>query len=214
MKTLNRDTGLDTRRYYKDPRNKKRQSQRHSARLAASGTPRSVGTFNRVFVCALALALIPNLRTGAQSTQPWHLPDIPWAFPVRDNHPPVLDDRSGPIHVPGSAKTYTQNQIDDIQNPPDWFPDEHSPMPRVVAHGADGGVLGCASCHLASGLGHPESANLAGVSAAYILRQLSDFKAGNRMGEAMNDVSANLSDEDARQASEWFAALKPKVWQQ
>ena len=117
------------------------------------------------------------------------------------------------MHVPGSTKTYTQDQIDDIQNPPDWFPDEHAPMPRVVAHGADGGVLGCASCHLASGLGHPESANLAGVSAAYILRQLSDFKAERRMGEAMNDMSRNLSDEDARQAAEWFAALKPKVWQ-
>ena len=86
-------------------------------------------------------------------------------------------------------------------------------MPKVVAHGADGGVLGCASCHLASGLGHPESANLAGVSGAYILRQLSDFKAGNRMGEAMNDMAKNLSDEDAKQAAEWFAALKPKVWQ-
>ena len=86
-------------------------------------------------------------------------------------------------------------------------------MPKVVAHGADGGVLGCASCHLASGLGHPESANLAGVSAAYILRQLSDFKAKNRMGEAMNDMTENLSDEDAKQASEWFASLKPKVWQ-
>jgi cytochrome c553 len=86
-------------------------------------------------------------------------------------------------------------------------------MPKVVAHGAEGGVLGCVSCHLASGLGHPESANLAGVSAAYIVRQLSDFKAGNRMGEAMNDMARNLTDEDARQASEWFAALKPKVWQ-
>jgi cytochrome c553 len=86
-------------------------------------------------------------------------------------------------------------------------------MPKVVAHGADGGVLGCASCHLASGLGHPESANLAGVSAAYIERQLADFKAKNRMGEAMNDMALNLSEDDARQASEWFAALKPKVWQ-
>ena len=33
------------------------------------------------------------------------------------------------------------------------------------------------------------------------------------MGEAMNDMTRNLSDEDARQASEWFAALKPKVWE-
>jgi len=162
---------------------------------------------------ALALALLPVVQIGAQSAGQWKLPDIPWAFPVRPASPTVLDDRTGPIHVPGSSKTYTQEEIDDIANPPDWFPEEHAPMPRVVAHGAAGGVLGCASCHLASGLGHPESANLAGVPAVYILRQLADFKAGNRMGEAMNDMSRNLTDEDAKQAAEWFAALKPKVWQ-
>ena len=161
----------------------------------------------------MVLALLPALRIEAQSAQPWHLPDIPWAFPVRDKVPPVIDERVGPQHVPGSTKSYTQDQIDDIANPPDWFPDEHAPMPRVVAHGAGGDVLGCASCHLASGLGHPESANLAGVSAAYIQRQLSDFKARLRMGEAMNDIARDLSDEDAKQASEWFASLKPKVWQ-
>ena len=69
-------------------------------------------------------------------------------------------------------------------NPPDWFPDEHAPMPKVVAHGADGGVLGCASCHLASGLGHPESANLAGVSAAYIVRQLVRLQGGIENGRS------------------------------
>jgi cytochrome c553 len=178
-----------------------------------SSARRSVAISARIFACAIAVALFPALRIGAQSAGQWKLPDIPWAFPIRDKVQPVIDERTGPMHVPGSSKTYTQDQIDDIQNPPDWFPEEHAPMPRVVAHGAEGGVLGCASCHLASGLGHPESANLAGVSAAYILRQLSDFKAERRMGEAMNDMSRNLSDEDARQAADWFAALKPKVWQ-
>jgi cytochrome c553 len=33
------------------------------------------------------------------------------------------------------------------------------------------------------------------------------------MGEAMNDMARNLTDDDAKQAAEWFAALKPKVWQ-
>ena len=213
MRTAYRDNRFNSRHSYKYKRNTKEQSHRQFSRLTASVTRRSTGALTRIFICALALALIPLLRIAAQSPQPWHLPDIPWAFPIRDKVPPVLDDRSGPIHVPGSAKTYTQDQIDDSQNPPDWFPDEHAPMPRVVARGADGGVLGCASCHLGSGLGHPESANLAGVSAAYIVRQLADFKARNRMGEAMNDMARNLSEEDARQAAEWFAALKPKVWQ-
>ena len=167
----------------------------------------------KLLICALTLALLPVTRTAAQSAGPWKLPDIPWAFPVRDKVQPVIDERSGPQHVPGSAKAYTQEQIDDFLNPPDWFPDEHAPMPKIVAHGNGGSALGCASCHLASGLGHPESANLAGVSAAYIERQLADFKARLRMGEAMNDMTMDLSDDDARQAAEWFAALKPKVWQ-
>src|SRR5580704_14831746 len=213
MKTPNGDNRFNSRYSYKETHNAKGQWHRHFYRLSAGVTRRSTGTFTRIFICALALALIPLLRIAAQSAHPWHLPDIPWAFPIRDKVQPVLDDRSGPIHVPGSAKIYTQDQIDDIQNPPDWFPDEHAPMPRVVARGADGGVLGCASCHLGSGLRHPESANLAGGSAAYILRQLADFKAGNRIGEAMNDMAKNLSEEDAKQAAEWFAALKPKAWQ-
>jgi cytochrome c553 len=213
MKTRNHENRIDLKKFVGSNRTTE-DSKRPRHCLGTTGGARNCFAISAgILACAVALTLVPVLRIGAQSAEPWHLPDIPWAFPIRDKVQPVLDERKGPQHVPGSAKTYSQEQIDDIQNPPDWFPDEHPPMPRVVAHGADGGVLGCASCHLASGLGHPESANLAGESAAYILRQLADFKAKNRMGEAMNDMSANLSDEDARQASEWFAALKPKVWQ-
>jgi cytochrome c553 len=167
----------------------------------------------KMCLSALALGSLPVPRAGAQSAQPWKLPDVPWAFPVRDKVQPALDQRTGLIHIPDSTKAYTQDQIDDHMNPPDWFPEEHPPMPRVVAHGASGSVLGCASCHLTSGLGHPESANLAGVSAAYIERQLGDFKRGLRMGEGMNDIAKDLSDQDARQAAEWFSKLEPKPWQ-
>lgn len=213
MKIPKNDHRFDSKHFGKDTCNAKEQIGGRFTRRTTGVVRKSAGTLARIFVCALAIALIPALRIGAQSAEQWKLPDIPWAFPVRDKVQPVIDERSGPQHVPGSTKSYTQDQIDDLANPPDWFPDEHAPMPKVVAHGAAGGVLGCASCHLASGLGHPESANLAGVSAAYIMRQLADFKARVRMGEAMNDMTKNLSDEDARQASEWFAALKPKVWQ-
>lgn len=165
-----------------------------------------------ILLSSLILALLPAARTVAQSTQPWHLPNVPWAFPVREKEI-KLDDRTGVMHVPGSGKAYTQDQIDDHMNPPDWFPDEHPPMPRVVAHGGGSDVLGCSSCHLASGLGHPESANLAGESAEYIERQLSDFKAHLRMGEGMNDITRNLTDEDAKEAAEWFSKLPPKPWE-
>jgi cytochrome c553 len=29
----------------------------------------------------------------------------------------------------------------------------------------------------------------------------------------MNDMAKNITDEDAKQAAEWFSALKPKIWQ-
>jgi cytochrome c553 len=213
MKTLQSGNHIDSKHFGQDTRIMEEQTQWRLSRPSTCTSRRSVATSARILVSALVLAFIPALRIGAQSAEQWKLPDIPWAFPIREKVPPVIDTRNGAQHVPGSAKSYTQDQIDDIANPPDWFPDEHAPMPKVVAHGAKGGVLGCASCHLASGLGHPESANLAGVSAAYILRQLSDFKAKNRMGEAMNDMTENLSNEDAQQAADWFAALRPKVWQ-
>jgi cytochrome c553 len=213
MQTPQCGNRFDSKQFSKGISNKEEQSRWRFARQANRGKRTAVETLPRIFVIVLTLALAPVVRMGAQSAAEWHLPDIPWAFPIRDKVPPVLDERKGPQHIPGSTKSYTQDQIDDFRNPPDWFPDEHAPMPKVVAHGNGGSALGCISCHLGSGLGHPESANLAGVSAAYIVRQLSDFKAGNRMGEAMNDMTKDLSDEDARQAAEWFAALKPKVWQ-
>ena len=58
--------------------------------------------------------------------------DLSWAFPEPSpDFPP--EDNSVVKHLPGSSKSYTQGQIDDIYNPPDWYPDEHVPFPKVVA---------------------------------------------------------------------------------
>ncbi len=84
-----------------------------------------------------------------------------------------------PRHIPGSAKSYTPVQIDDLFNPPDWFPGEHGPLPSIIEHGIPGAAQACGSCHLMSGLGHPESANLAGLNAIYIMREMADFKIGS-----------------------------------
>ena len=109
------------------------------------------------------------LRTQAEPPQPGKGMDLTWAFPITDTAlPPPRGDGDGVVRqVRGSPKTYTQAQIDDLFNPPDWFPDEHAPMLAVVQHGSGTAVPGCASCHLALGLGHPESANLTGLSAEY-----------------------------------------------
>ena len=82
-------------------------------------------------------------------------------------------------------------------------------MPSIVAKG-QGDVRACDSCHLPNGMGHPESATLAGFTAAYILRQMDDMKSGARKTGGIMDVIAKaISDEDARQAAAYFASLKP-----
>lgn len=130
-----------------------------------------------------------------------------------DKDQPPAQETQGPIHIPGSAKGYTAAQIDDLSNPPDWIPEEHGPLPKVVQGGSGSTALACGSCHLMTGQGHPESADLAGMPVEYLVRQMADFKNGTRKDPArMNAIGKVTSEEDARKAAEWFAALKPTVW--
>src|SRR5205085_9867761 len=76
-----------------------------------------------------------------------------------------------------------------------------------------GEALACGACHQMSGTGHPESADLAGLTPAYIVQQLEDFRTGARKDSArMNGIVQGLSDEEIRKAAEWFGSLKPQLW--
>jgi len=146
--------------------------------------------------------------SGQQPAAPGREPS--WAFAVINGAVPA--EEPGPKSVAGSTKTYTPAQIDDLLNPPDWFPDEHPPAPAIVQKG-HAGALACGACHLMSGEGHPESAGLTGFTARYLIQQMEDFKSGARKDAArMNAIAKDLSDEEIRQASEWFAKLKPMAW--
>jgi cytochrome c553 len=136
--------------------------------------------------------------------------DISWAFAATNGALPP--EPPGPMNVPGSTKTYTRAQIDDLSNPPDWFPDEHPPAPSPVTKGHDA-MLACGACHLMSGSGHPESADLVGLPAEYIRRTMMDFKSGNRVEvNRMNTIAKAMSNEEIQQAADFFAALKPVKW--
>jgi len=157
-------------------------------------------------ICILALALLPWSAAAVDN------PD--WAYPVA---PPSAErpDNTVGKQMPGSAKTYTQAQIDDGFNPPDWYPDEHPPLPRVVANGAPPSVRACILCHLPSGSGHPESSSVAGLPVPYILRQWAAFKNGGRKGIRATNMIAfaqAISDEDLRVSADYFSALKPAKW--
>jgi cytochrome c553 len=157
---------------------------------------------------------------GAQAPVP-----PPWAYTV--NAPPAPGAKPAapatdpaPRTIPGSAVSLTVAQTRDANNPPDWFPDAHPPMPPSVAHGRKGELRACGFCHLVNGQGRPENASLAGLPAAYIIQQMADFKNGDRksaeprMGppNAMIQDAKAANDEDVRTAAAYFSSFPYKKW--
>lgn len=158
-----------------------------------------------LLLIGLAPIMVPILVYGAER------PD--WAFPVTDKVQPPLPADEGPHTAPGSNKSYTRKQIDDLFNPPDWYPDLHPPMPQIVAHGEATAVRACASCHLPTGTGHDESAYIAALPAGYFARQMVDYKSGARKGSgSMTAIAKAIGEDDVRAAADYFASLKPRPW--
>jgi cytochrome c553 len=163
------------------------------------------------FVGALVF-LSAGVFSAQQSVSPDQLRTPPprepgWAFPVQKG---TLPAEAGPKKLAGSDKSYTAEEIDNLMAPPDWLPNDHPPAPSIVMKGR-GGVLACGSCHLMSGIGHPESADLAGMPLSYLKQQMMDFKAGVRIDVArMNGIAKEMTDQEIDEAVAWFAALKPR----
>ena len=67
--------------------------------------------------------LIGLVLTAALSAAALAADQPDWAYPVTP--PPGQLDNVTMKSVPGSSQQYTQAQIDDPFNPPDWFPNEH-----------------------------------------------------------------------------------------
>ena len=70
---------------------------------------------------------------GALSAAAYAADNPDWAYPPIKVPKPA--DATVIKTVPASSQKYSLAQIDDPFNPPDWFPNEHPPMPQVVAHG-------------------------------------------------------------------------------
>lgn len=70
----------------------------------------------------------------------------------------------------------------------------------------------CTACHGADGNSvTPAWPNLAGQGAAYLAKQLLDFRTGARNNDLMSPMAANLSDEDSADLAAYFSGQKPRI---
>jgi cytochrome c553 len=172
---------------------------------------------------ALAAVAIMGIATSGASIAQTQSPPPPssfpaWAYPwVPDFKVAPADDV--PRHVPDSTQSFTIAQERDLFFVPDWHPEDHPPMPDVVAHGRAPDVRACGSCHRAEGTGGPENASLAGLPAAYIMQQIEDYKSGARKfagpqrspSVTMTAIAKASNEEEIKAAAAYFSSLKPKA---
>jgi cytochrome c553 len=164
-----------------------------------------------ISILALSMAsLFSSAALGAE--------DPPaWAYPV---NPPDFKPRAEDgvaRRVPASSATYSVTQLRDRFISPVWHPNDHPPLPSVVAEGRKPNVFACGFCHRAEGTGGPENASLAGLPAAYIAQQMADYKSGARKTsvqkrniDLMISLSKDITDAEVQAAAAYFSALKPK----
>ena len=128
---------------------------------------------------------------------------------------PQLEDV--PRSLPGAPKQYSRKQASEWWGPADWYPNDHPPMPDIVAKGAEHkGVRACSLCHSALGKGRSENSSVAALPVAYFLQQLELFKTGQRRSadprklntKEMIAMAKSLTPEEAKAAAEYYASVK------
>jgi cytochrome c553 len=166
---------------------------------------RSVGLLNLVIVLA-SCSPEPPTPPG---------PRLAWAYPKAAASYFEMPASLAPFRVPGSTLTFSEKQVEDDDNPVDWFPTEHPPPPFAVAHKRSNGATPCAECHLYNGHGFLGAPDLDALTSRYIIEQVKVFRSGerqsaqpDRQGAAeMIKVAKHVSDSDLAQAAAYFAAL-------
>lgn len=125
--------------------------------------------------------------------------------------------------IVGSAGSFSLVEIRDGHDVVDWFPGEHPPLTPIMKNGPAAlgeKAYGCAFCHMPNGHGRPENAAVAGLPAAYFIRQMHDLKNGLR-GSAeprktntliMVSHAQAMTDDEIKASADYFAALSFKPW--
>ena len=173
------------------------------------------------------LALMPVVAVGvtAQYAQPTPAGQPAWAYaiPIPPPAPAAGTPAAAPAPVdstprslPGTDRTFTRAQISNGFGPADWYPDDHPPMPDIVAKGRAPEIRACGLCHMPNGKGRPENASVSGLPVAYFIQQMHDFRNDSRKSaeprkantNAMIAIAKAMTEDEIRQAAEYFAAIK------
>ena len=148
-------------------------------------------------------------------TTPPDLNAVP-APPAPAGTPNPYPDDGTLRHLPESKLAFTITQIRDSFNPADWYPNDHPPMPEIVAHGKKPAVRACAYCHYPNGRGNSENASLAGLPYEYFMQTMYDFKNGLRKSadprkantNAMAEFAKQMTDAEINAAAEYYSSMK------
>ncbi len=168
------------------------------------------------FVISIALSLAASYARAAD------LPYWAYGFNGPSNPPPpaAAAPDTSLKHLPGSKFEFTRAQISNRFGPADWYPEDHAAMPDVVAHGKRPDVFACALCHYPNGKGRPENAGVADLPVSYFVQTMNDFRNGDRRSADARKSNTNLmiaiakgmTDDEIKQAAQYFAAMKWTPW--
>jgi cytochrome c553 len=177
-------------------------------------------------VLALAVGIFAAISAQAVAAQSG--PPPAWAYGFTTENGPLPKagseslpkDTNTPEQLAGSSRTFTIAQIWDQFAPADWYPEDHPPMPDIVAHGHKPVVRACGFCHYPNGKGRSENTSIAGLPVEYFVQTIADFKSGARKtadsrrlnANFMNLFASGMTDEDVRTAAKYFAAMKSTPW--
>lgn len=175
---------------------------------------------NSLWALTVALLAVPLIGTAAPQQEKKDEGPLPWAYagnapPDAAAFPPSAMTDPTLLHVPGSDLSFTLAQIRSYFGPSDWYPNEHEPMPDIVAHGKKPDVESCAVCHFPNGKGRPENAPVSGLPVEYFVQQMMDFKSGLRKSAEPRKLNAKrmgvfargMTDDEIRAAAEYFGSI-------
>ncbi len=169
----------------------------------------------------LVLLLLGVLALGARAA-PASYPGWAYAIPTPENEATAPRDDGTVFSLPGSGGHFTRSQISGAGHrpPADWYPGDHPAMPRLIAAGDPArGITACIACHYPNGKGRPQNANIAGLHAVYLARQLREMKSGMRMSaeprkhnaQQMVDFAKAMTEAEIAGAAAYYASLPPTV---